>query len=70
MIRYATILARGKDSSSVFKYAYGEDRLDSRLRWWFFGFGGRAATVWWRKGTDVRLMMVVEWRLKERRWER
>jgi len=50
MMRYATILARGKDNSSVFKHAYGEERLDSQLRWWFFGFGGGAATVWWRKG--------------------
>jgi hypothetical protein len=50
MMRYATILTRGKDTSSVFKYAYGEDRLDSRPRWWFFGFGGGAATVWCRKG--------------------
>jgi hypothetical protein len=50
MMRYTIILARRKDSSSVFKYVYKEERLDSRLRWWFFGFGGGATTIWLRKG--------------------
>jgi len=49
-MRYSIILARKNDNSSVFRYVCGEERLDSRLRWWFFGFGGGAATIWLRNG--------------------
>jgi hypothetical protein len=49
-MRYTIILARKNDNNSVFRYVCGEERLDSRLRWWFFGFGGGAATIWLRKG--------------------
>ena len=52
MMRYAIILAREKDNSSVFRYAYGEERLDSSLRWSFFDFGRGVAIVWWRKGNQ------------------
>ena len=50
IMRYTIILARKNDNNSVFRYVCGEERLDSRLRWWFFGFGGGAATIWLRKG--------------------
>ena len=54
-MRYTIILARKNDNSSVFRYVCGEERLDSRLRWWFFGFGRGAATIWLRKGNRYKI---------------